>query len=438
MSPEIETEPKQGAPVTPAVRPAEPEPEQVQPKRSWFREHPRAVWWILLFVLIAGVAGFFIWSYYVVRESTDDAQIDGHIFPISARVGGRIVKVNFEENQYVTAGTVLVQIDPRDYQVALEHALAELAAAEASARAAQVSVPISSTTTQSQLSTAHAGTQEAQAGVAVAQKEIAAAGARLNAAQASLREANAQYTRAAQDLERYRVLVQRDEIPRQQYDTAAATADAARATVDAATASVREAEQGVAVAEGRLAQAIARVGQAQANVQAAATGPQQVAISRAQAGGAQAGVQQRRAAVEQARLNLEYTTVKAPVSGVVGKRSAEVGQVVQTGQPLMSVVPLDDLWVTANFKETQLRKMRVGQRAELSVDAYGGRKYNGHVESLAAATGAVFSLLPPENATGNYVKVVQRLPVRLAFERGQDTQHLLRPGMSVNATVFVE
>ncbi|HUS07285.1 MAG TPA: HlyD family secretion protein [Bryobacteraceae bacterium] len=431
MSTQLDTEPKQ----EPAERMADRSPV---PKRSWFREHPRAVWVILVALLAASAGGYFIWRHYTVRESTDDAQIDGHILPVSARVAGHIVKVNAEENQYVAAGTVLVEIDPRDYQVALDRALADLAGAEATARAAHAAIPISSTTTRSQLSTARAGTEEAEAGVAVAQKEIAAANARLNAAQAGLRQSTANYTRVAQDLERYKQLIQRDEIPRQQYDAAVAAADAARATVDSSTASIREAEQGVAVAQSRAAQAKARVGQAESSVQAAGSGPQQVAVSRAEAGTAEAGVQQKRAAVAQARLNLEYTVIKAPVSGVVGKKNAEAGQNVQPGQPLLSVVPLEDLWVTANFKETQLRKMHPGQPAEISVDAYGGRKYKAHVESLAAATGATFSLLPPENATGNYVKVVQRLPVRIAIEKGQDPGHLLRPGMSVDATVLVE
>jgi membrane fusion protein (multidrug efflux system) len=389
-------------------------------------------------LIVLAVAGFLIWRYYAIRETTDDAQIDGYIHPVSPRVGGYVIAVNVDDNQYVQAGTVLVQIDPRDYQVALNRTLADLVSAEAAARAARVSIPISRTTTASQLSTAQAGTEDANAAVAAAQEEVAAAQSRLNAAQAALRQANANYTRAAQDLKRYTQLVERDEIPRQQYDTAVTTAAAARAAVDSARAAVSEAEQAIAVAHSHVVQAEARVVQARSNVQAALTGPQQVSISRAQAGSAAGTVQQRQAAVELARLNLEYTTIKAPVTGVVGKRTGQLGQNVQPGQALMAVVPIENLWVTANYKETQLKNMRPGQRARVSVDALGGRKFDGHVDSIGAATGATFSLLPPENATGNYVKVVQRLPVKIVFDQGQDPQHLLRPGMSVEPTVFVE
>ncbi len=417
---------------------AQPKEPKAEKTRGYFREHPRAKWYILVGLLIAAVAGFLVWRHYSVRESTDDAQIDGYIYPVSPRVGGHVVAVTVDDNQYVEAGTVLVQIDPRDYQVALSRAQADLADAEASAKAAQVRIPISSTTTQSQLSTAQAGTEEANAGVTVAEKQVAVARARLNAAQARVSEANANYTKATQDLERYRQLVAKDEIPRQQYDTAVAAAAASRAAVDSAKAAEAEAEQGIAVAQSQVTQAQSRVAQATSNVQSAQTGPQQVAISRAQLGSAEAAVQLQQAVVEQARLNLEYTTIKAAVSGVVGKRNVQIGQNVQPGQALMALVPLNNLWVTANFKETQLKKMHPGQKVEVSVDALGGRKLNAHVDSLGGATGATFSLLPPENATGNYVKVVQRLPVKIVFEPGQDTRHELRPGMSVDATVFIQ
>jgi len=402
---------------------------------SFFRRQPLAKWLLLGLGLIVGVA-LWAWVYYSVRSSTDDAQIDGHIVPISARVGGTVASVLVDDNQFVKAGTVLVQIDPRDYQVALDRAKADYEEDRAGALAARTSVPITSTTTDSQLSASQASVLEAQAGVDAAQKEIDSARARLNLARARLQEGQADALKAAKDLERMEKLVAKDEISRQQYDAAVAAADSSRASVDSSQASVAEAESGVRRAESSLQQAIARVEQAQAGLRGAETAPQQVAVTRARASSAEAKAQQSKAALDQAQLNLQYTTVKAPQDGVVSRKSVEAGQVVQTGQPLLSIVPLEEIWVTANFKETQLRKMRPGQQALVSVDAYGGRAYRGHIESIAAATGERFSLLPPENATGNFVKVVQRVPVKIVLEKGQDPEHLLRPGMSVVATVF--
>ncbi len=417
------------------------QPQSRRPPRrrlSFFRRHPAAKWIIPLVVLILAVAGFLFWRYESTRESTDDARIDGHIDPISPRVGGHVTAVNIEDNQYVQAGTVLVQIDQRDYMVALQRAQADLANAQAAAQAARTNVPILTTTTRSQTSTAQAGLQQAQASLIAAQREVDAAQSRAAGARANLMQAEANYAKAAQDVERYRPLVARDELPQQQFQAAVTAADAARSTVDAARAAVAEADQGISVAQSHVTQARASIAQAQANVRAAASAPQQIAVSRAQASGAGARVQQAEAAVEQARLNLQYTTVAAPVSGIVDKKSVEIGQNVQPGQPLLAIIPLDDIWVTALFKETQMHYMRPGQRAILSVDTYGGRKYEGYVESIAAGTGEVFSLLPPENASGNYVKVVQRIPVRIRFKGGQDPQHLLRPGMSVEPTVIVK
>ncbi len=428
-----------------AAPPSEPdtdhEPESPRsPARrlSYFRRHPNAKWFIAAILVALGVAAYFVWQYESARESTDDAQIEGHIDPISARVGGHITAVHFENNQYVKAGTVLVRIDPRDYQVALQRAEADLANAQAAARAAETNVPVQTATTGSQLSTAQAGLEQAQANLVAAQKEVDSAQARATAARANLSQAQANYAKAAQDVERYRPLVAKDEISQQQYQAAVTAAQALQAGVNAAKAAVSEADQAVAVARSHVTQARAGIATAQANVRSASSAPQQVAISKAQAGAANARVQQAEAAVEQARLNLQYTTVVAPVDGVADKRSAEIGQNVEPGQPLLAIVRLDDIWATALFKETQMRYMRPGQRARISVDTYGGRSYGGYVESIAGATGETFSLLPPENASGNYVKVVQRIPVRIRFDRGQDPQHLLRPGMSVEATVFVK
>jgi membrane fusion protein (multidrug efflux system) len=413
-------------------------PSRAGLRRSYFREHRRARWVLLAALIILGIGAYWAWSYYSSRESTDDAQIDGHIDPISARVGGTVIEVNVDDNQFVKAGTVLVRIDPKDFQVALDRALADAASAMATATAVRTGVPITVTTTGSRLDTADAAVRAAQAGVAAAQKEVAAARAQLNAAQARLREAEAHSQLAEQNLARMKQLVARDEISQQQYDVAVSDAKASSATVDSARAAVAQAEQAVPVAESHVAQAQAALAQAEAGVQAARVGPQQIASSRAEAGSAAAKLKQYEAAVEQAKLNLQYTVVRAPVDGVVSRKSVELGQVIQAGQPLLALVEVGDVWVTANYKETQLHYMRVGQPAVISVDAYGGRQYRGHVDSIAAATGARFSLLPPENATGNYVKVVQRVPVKIVLEKEQDPRHLLRPGMSVEATVLTK
>ncbi len=385
-------------------------------------------------LVAAGLA--VIYRYYAVRETTDDAQIDGHIDPISARIGGTVVAVKIEENQYVKKGSLLVQLDPKDYQVALDRSVADLAESEASARAAQTEVPVTLTTTSNQVDSSQAVVTRARSGVTVAAKEVDTARARLILARARVRESQATYTKASQDLDRMKQLIAKDEISQQQFDAAVAAAETAQAARDSAQAAVDEAEKAAEAAEARLAQARENVPEALAALSTAQTAPQQTAIKRDRAASAAARVKIAAAEVERARLNLSYTCITAPASGIISEKNVEVGQVIQPGQPLFAIVPLEDIWVKANFKENQLKHMRPGQKAEIYVDAY-GRKYSGYVESIAAATGARTSLLPPENATGNYVKVVQRVPVRLRFDGGQDPQHLLRPGMSVEPTVIV-
>jgi len=390
-------------------------------------------------VLILAIAGVVLWFWLTSgRESTDDAQVEAHVTQIAARVGGTILHVNVTDNQHVDANAVLVELDPRDYEVARDKARAELADAEATALAAQSNVPITTTTTAGNVTSAQGSLEQARAATESAQKEIDAAHARLTTAQAKLREAEANSTKATRDVERLRGLLAKDEVSQQQFDAASAAADAQRASADSAKSQVTEAEAGVRVAESKLTQAQAGEQQARAGVRTAQTGPEQVAATRARASSAQARVQQAKAALEQAELNLQYTTIRAPVAGIVSRKMAEVGQIVQAGQPLMALIPLQDVWIVANFKETQLTNMRPGQRATVTVDAYGGKEFKGHVDSIAAATGARFSLLPPENATGNYVKVVQRVPVKIVLEPGQDPEHLLRPGLSVTPTVYLK
>jgi membrane fusion protein (multidrug efflux system) len=292
--------------------------------------------------------------------------------------------------------------------------------------------------TRSGVSTASGGVAEAEAGVGSADQQIQAAQANVVAAQAHQREREATATKAAKDVERLRGLVEKDEISQQQFDAAVAAADAAKANVDAAKSDVTAAQAAIAVAQQKAAQARAGAAQAHANLATARTAPQQIQVTQARAAAADAKVKQMQAALAQAELNLQYTTVKAPASGVVSRKTVEVGQVIQPGQPVLALVALQDVWVTANFKETQLKDMRAGQRAVVEVDALGGKEFSGHIDSIAAATGAKFSLLPPENATGNYVKVVQRVPVKIVFDPGQDPNRLLRPGMSVTPTVYVK
>ncbi len=402
-----------------------------------FLQQPR-VRLVIGAVLLLGLgAGVWAWS-SSARENTDDAQVDAHVTQIAARVSGTVTRVAVDDNQLVEAGALLVQLDPADYQVAVDKARAELADAEASAVAAQSSVPITSTTAASNVTTARGGITQAQSGVAASEKEIEAANARLITAQARQREAEANAVKSARDVERLRGLLAKDEVSQQMFDATTTTATAQKAGVDSARSQVTEAEAGIRVAESKLAQARAGEDQAHAEMQTAQTGPSQIAGIKARAAQAEAHAQQARANLAQAELNLRYATVKAPVRGVVSKKGINVGQVVQGGQPLLAIVQIDEVWVTANFKETQLKDMRPGQRTEIAVDAYGGRTYTGKVDSIAGATGARFSLLPPENATGNFVKVVQRVPVKIVLDPGQDPEHLLRPGMSVTSTVFLK
>ncbi|MGE0363085.1 MAG: efflux RND transporter periplasmic adaptor subunit [Vicinamibacterales bacterium] len=399
-------------------------------------QSPRGVarWVVLAAVAIGVVAGTVVWA-RSGSESTDDAQIDGRITPIAARVGGTVIGVGVSEHQFVEAGTVLVEIDPRDYQVALARAEAELADARANAAAAGANVPIATVSTTSDVRTAESTLADAEAAIAVAARQRDAAQAEHAAAEARLRERRAAATKADRDVERLKPLVAKEEIAQQQFDAAVATADAARAAVDAAAADVTAAISAVAVAEQRAVQAAAASSRAQAALAAAGTAPEQVRMTRARAVAAEARVKQAEAAVAQAQLALDRTVIKAPVAGLVGRKAVEVGQTLQPSQPVMALVSRDEVWVVANFKETQLADMRPGQTATIAVDALGGRDLTGTIEAVGAATGAKFSLLPPDNATGNYVKVVQRVPVKIQLAAGQDPEHRLRPGLSVYATV---
>jgi len=372
-------------------------------------------------VIVVLVAGYFIRNAFLY-EDTDDAQVDGHVMPLSARINGQLLEVRVIEGQLVHAGDVLAVIDPKDYKVAVDQAKANLADAEASAAGSMWSVPVASATAWSTLDSDETAVHNSEAGIEAAEQNLESAKAELLQA-----EANAEKTDS--DLVRYSQLVAKEDISRQQYDQASAAAKANRAAVVSAAAAVQSYEQALHQAEGKLLQS-------KADLRSAQTAPQQVSVARAKADAANAQVDQHRAELDQAELNLSYTVIRSPVNGIVGKKTAEVGQNVGIGQELMDVVPLDDIWVTANFKETQLRNMHPGQAVTISVDAY-GKKYNGHLQSLSGASGALMSLLPPENATGNYVKVVQRLPVKITFDPGETREHILRPGMSVEPKVWI-
>jgi membrane fusion protein (multidrug efflux system) len=377
---------------------------------------------IILVVLLLIVGGVLLWRYFSTYESTDDAQVDVHLYPVSARISGYVVKVNVDDNQWVQQGTVLVEIDPKDYEAAVAQAEANLASAQATAESLNITVPITSVNTSSQLKFTSSDIDTADAGVIASERQLTAAHAQLEAAQAN-------DVKAQDDLRRYKTLVDKREVSEQVYDQALAAAKSSTASVAAAQANESAAGQFVHQAASRLAQA-------NANHQSAETGPQQVSSTRARVRAAIADVAERRALLDLAELNLQYTKIVAPVTGEVNK-SVVVGLNVQPGQQLLTVVPLDEVWITANFKETQLRHMRVGQKAEIHVDS-SGRTFKGHVDSIAGATGPLFSLLPPENATGNYVKIVQRIPVKIVLEPGENRDRQLRPGMNVVPDVYLQ
>jgi membrane fusion protein, multidrug efflux system len=402
-----------------AVRPDTDEStETVQP-----RSRRRGIIVIVLALLVLVALG--IWWRSTFSEDTDDAQINGHLIQISSRIAGQVLKVDVDENQVVKAGDEIAELDPRDFQVAVENAEAALASAQAAAAAAQVNVPLTTVNTGSNLLSAGADVSGAHAGVSQAEQQY-------QAAQARVAQADANNVKAQADLTRYKPLVEKDVISKQQFDAAVAAADAAKASLADAKASQQAAADGIRVARERESQA-------QAALKYAQTGSQQVAVQTARAKQAEAQVQQAQAQLDQAKLNLSYTKIVAPAAGIITRKSVEVNQNVSVGQNLLTLVSLEDIWVTANFKETQLRKMEAGQSVEIHVDST-GKDYKGKVTQIGGATGSVLSLFPPENATGNYVKVVQRVPVRIDFTdlKNEDPNHALRPGLSVEPKVRVK
>ena len=414
------TNPSQTAPSGPSA-PADNAGTTDALTSSYPRRRSNKRWILLGSLVVLVVAGVLLWHYITGFESTDDAQVDVHLYPVSARISGYVQQVNIDDNQWVNEGSTLVQIDPRDYEVALERAQATLGTSQAAARSSNIDVPVSSVDTSSQLKFTSSDIKNAEAAIQAAEKQATAAHARVL-------EAQAENVKAQDDVTRYHLLLTKEEVPKQVYDHAYAAAATDVAAIAAAEADEAAAQQAVQEARSRLIEAEARYEDAQA-------GPERVDATRAKALSAQADVRQKEAAVEQAELNLSYTRILAPVTGEVTKKVV-VGLNVDPGEQMLTVVPLDQVWITANFKETQLRHMRVGQKASIELDS-NGRTYNGHVDSIAGATGPIFSLLPPENATGNYVKIVQRVPVKIVLEPGENRDHQLRPGENVEAKVYL-
>ena len=381
---------------------------------------------IAVVVLLVIIGALFYWHSTFTAE-TDDAQVDGNLYQVSSRVAGQVTKVYVDDNQHVQAGQIIAEIDPKDYQVALEQAEANLASAQAAYTQATVNVPITSTSTRTSISTSTSDVASASASVAQAQKQAQAAEARVAQAQANA-------LKAQLDVDRYTPLVKKDVISKQQYDAAVAQASASSAAVLEAQSTVIAQQEAIRAAQQKQAQARDQAAEAAKN------GPQQVRVQQSRAIAAEADVKQAQAKVDQARLNLSYCRITAPVAGIVNKKNVQVGANLSIGQDLLTIIPLTDLWVTANFKETQLDKMKPGQNVNLKVDALGGRQFSGKVTQIGGATGSKLSLFPPENATGNYVKVVQRIPVRIDFTNldKENGDYALRPGFSVVPSVAIK
>jgi membrane fusion protein, multidrug efflux system len=418
---------------------AQPEPRitevRVQPPRPKSSSRKFAILGAL--VVLAGI-GVYLWVNNLNRVSTDDAQVDGHIIPISPKIYGKVLEVMVDDNQQVKQGQVLVRIDPQDYQAKLDQAQAAVAVAESQALGANAGVPLTRDTTGSSVAAAEAQLSAARADYDQAQVEAERASiADIAVARANLETAQATADHAQADLDRMKTLVDKEEISRLEYDSYASSTRVALSQLQAARDKLASVTKDAETKKAAVLSAQARIAQAQAGIQQAKATQQQVPVRMADASSAVASTAQAHANLEAAKLDLSYTTIVAPVDGVVTRKSVEVGQVVQQGQGLLMLVPLQDVWVTANFKETQLADVRTGQKAEVIADL-SGKTYPGHVDSLAAATGTRLSLLPPENATGNYVKVVQRIPVKIVLDPIPGGNQVLRPGMNIEATIFTK
>jgi membrane fusion protein (multidrug efflux system) len=388
------------------------------------RGRGRAFTIFFVVLLIAAGVGIYFWLQSRQYESTDDAEVEAHLNSISSRVDGSITKVYVDNNQIVKAGDPLVDLDPRDFQVTIDQTRAQLVQARSQVTAQQPNVPITAVESSTNITGAEADVANAEAVVGVAERDRESAAARLAEAQANA-------ARARADLARYTLLIKNEEVSQQEFDQVAATAKAQDATVAANLAAVESAGRTVEQRRAQLAQVKSRLSQFRTNA------PAQLAIRQANVQSQQANAQTAQAMLEQAELKLSYTKIVAPAAGIILKRSAEVGERINAGQQLLMIAQIADIWVTADFKETQLHNIHPGQSARIHVDAL-GQDFEGYVETIGGSTGAISSVLPPENATGNYIKIVQRIPVRLRFKPNQNGLDRLRPGMSVEPDVRIK
>ena len=401
----------------------EPKPPLKERARAYVQAHPKGILFGAIGFVVAVILIVILVIYLDSYENTDDAQVDGHLNAVSARIAGTVTGVYIENNQTVPANKLVVELDPSDYQNAFDSAKASYEQALAQFHAENPNVPITETSNLTTISSAGAGVAAAQAAVLASEQDY-------QAKLASVRQAEANNNKAQTDVERYRPLVVRAEISKENFDTVVAAAKTQAAAVEASQASAEASKKAIDQARAQLLQAQSKQDEANKNA------PRSVAVRRAQLAGREAAVLGAKAQMGQAQLNLSYIKIFAPVAGVISQKTVEVGQRVQPGEEMFTISQLDDIWITANFKETQLRKMHPGEKVDIYVDAY-SRKFRGYVENMPGATGSVASLLPPENATGNFVKVVQRLPVRIRLNQGEDPQHLLRLGMSVEPKVWL-
>jgi len=417
---------------------APPQEEKATDRKPSALRNPRVRRALLIAGVVVAIIAILLWFYYRHRESTDDAQVNAHIIPIAPRISGSVIDVLVKDNQTVKKGQVLVRLDPRDFQAKLDDAKAALALAQSRAQAATVNVPLTFETTRSGTTSADAVVASVQANYEQANLGLQTAlSSGLAYAQANVQEKEAKYQKAESDLTRMKPLAAKAEISQQQYDGYVAAEQEAKSQLDAARQNFSLAQQTVSVRRAQLASAKAELEKARAGLSEAQANTKQVKVSSANAASARAAVEQAQANLDAAQLNLDYTTIVAPEDGTVTNKTVEVGEIVQPGQGLLLLVPLNDVWVTANFKETQLARVVPGDRAEIHVDMY-GKTFPGHVDSIAGATGSRLSLLPPENATGNYVKVVERIPVKILLDPDVLKQAILRPGMNVEATIITK
>ncbi len=430
----------------PAPRP-DPQPDveapqkyrQAEKPKSKRRNRPILFAALGLGAVVAGGFGFRWWQYASTHQETDNATVTGHVFQIGSRIPGTVQAVPVEDNQQVQSGDVLVQLDPADYQLKLQQAQAALAVAQRQAETAQAGILLSGQTAQGQNTQAQGDINRALASISTAQAAVSEAEAGVPVAQAELTQMQANLSKVKADLDRYQSLYSSGAVSKQQLDSAQAAYDTALAQKNAAAQRVNQSQAKLAQAQQGVSQAQAQLETSRGGLQEAQAGEQQTEVSRRQYAAANAAIAQAKSSLAEAQLQLSYTNIKAPAAGHIGRKTVEVGERVQAGQALMAVVG-NEIWVTANFKETQIGQMQPGQPVEVKIDAFPGQSFTGKVNSFSPASGAEFALLPPDNATGNFTKVVQRIPVKVVLDaesvKGYESR--ITPGMSAVVAVEVK